>query len=297
MNPALCDGSCTHSRGDEKVNASIPNLFHFIFGLKKQKESFHLAFYLCIESCRQVNQPDEIVLHYHYEPHGKYWDHLKDSVTLSKVALSDYVRRYRYGFRDRYNRKYNYAHHSDFIRLEKLIEHGGVYVDIDTIFVNKIPEHLFEKPFVLGREADVWCQHTGRLKRSLCNAFIMSEKQSVFATRWRQEMEKVFDGSWSNHSTFLPQQLSEQYPHLIHIEPSRTFYGHMWTKEGIRTLLKGCDTDYGNMVSMHLWSHLWWSKQRRDFSDFHAGQLSEAFIREVDTTYNLVARKYLPGLD
>jgi hypothetical protein len=38
----------------------IPNQFHFIFGLRKQREPFHLAHYLCLESCRRVNQPESI---------------------------------------------------------------------------------------------------------------------------------------------------------------------------------------------------------------------------------------------
>jgi hypothetical protein len=125
----------------------------------------------------------------------------------------------------------------------------------------------------------------------------MSEPESEFAIRWRKGMEKAFDGSWSRHSTLLPQELSEAYPHLIHIEPMTTFYKHQWTREGLRMLLEGLDSDYGGVTSMHLWSHLWWAKSRRDFTDFHSGLLTEAFIREVDTTYNLVARKYLPGLE
>ena len=68
----------------------------------------------------------------------------------------------------------------------------------------------------------------------------------------------------------------------------------MWTREGIHTLLEGCDRNYQGVLSMHLWSHLWWSKERQDFSDFHQGRLTERYIREIDTTYNLVARRFLP---
>ena len=107
-------------------------------------------------------------------------------------------------------------------------------------------------------------------------------------------MEKEFDGSWSNHSTLLPQRLSEKYPDLIHTEPSRTFYKHMWTPEGFHTLFRECDTDTTGVVSMHLWSHLWWSKKRNDFSDFNGEMLTEEYIRKVDTTYNMIARKFLP---
>jgi hypothetical protein len=68
----------------------------------------------------------------------------------------------------------------------------------------------------------------------------------------------------------------------------------MWTIEGIETLLRGCDRDVEGVVSFHLWSHLWWSRRRKDFSSFHAGLLTEDYVRSVDSTYNLVARRFLP---
>jgi len=122
----------------------------------------------------------------------------------------------------------------------------------------------------------------------------MSEKGSEFARIWLERMKREFDGSWSEHSTLLPQTLSELFPTLIHVEPSLSFYKHMWTKEGIRTLLEECDKDYEGLFSMHLWSHLWWSKKRQDFSNFCEEKLTEEYIREIDTTYNLVARRFLP---
>ncbi|HXD22716.1 MAG TPA: hypothetical protein VN613_05100, partial [Gemmatimonadaceae bacterium] len=129
---------------------------------------------------------------------------------------------------------------------------------------------------------------------SICNAFIMSEKDAAFGRRWLEEMPSAFNGSWSEHSTRLTHELAERYPAMVHVEPMRTFYKHPWTREGLRTLLQGCDRDFDGVVSMHLWSHLWWSRWRRDFSDFHAGLLTEHHVRSVDTTYNIVARRFLP---
>jgi len=270
----------------------IPNLFHFVFGLRKQTEPFHLVFYLCLESCLQVNRPDAILFHYCHEPYGPYWDLIRGKLHCVKVEAEEFVTRFVY--RDSFTRRYSYAHHADFIRLEKLLEFGGIYADIDTIFVNPIPAVLKEKVFVLGREDDVVVQETLERRRSLCNAFIMSEKDAEFGRLWLLRMKEVFDGSWSRHSTVLPQELSEQHPDLIHIEPPLTFYKHMWTIEGIETLLRGCDRDVEGVVSFHLWSHLWWSRRRKDFSSFHAGLLTEDYVRSVDSTYNLVARRFLP---
>ena len=59
-------------------------------------------------------------------------------------------------------------------------------------------------------------------------------------------------------------------------------------------LLQGCDPDFHGVYSMHLWAHLWWSEKNTDFSLFHAGMLTEKYVRTVDTTYNVVARRFLP---
>ena len=130
--------------------------------------------------------------------------------------------------------------------------------------------------------------------RSLCNAVIMSRPGAEFGRRWLEEMPQAFDGTWSNHSTLLPQRLSEEMPDSIHIEPPRTFYPYMWTREDLHTLFEGAERDATGIASIHLWSHLWWARDRRDFSDFHAGLMTESHIRTVDTTFNLLARPFLP---
>ncbi len=270
----------------------IPRTFHFVFGLREQTEAFHLAFYLCLESCRAVNAPEAIYFYYHHQPWGPYWDLAREFVTPVRVPLDPFVSGYRYA--DAGVARYSYAHHSDFIRLERLLEAGGVYADIDTIFVAPFPERLWEMPFVLGREADVVPRAGAPPQASLCNAVIMAEPGAEFGRRWLGGMKKAFDGTWSAHSTLLPAQLQARHPDLLHIEAQRTFYRFAWTVEGIASLLEGCESNLEGVVSIHLWSHLWWSRRRRDFSSFHAGCLTEKHIATVDTTYNILARRHLP---
>ena len=106
------------------VDSKIPNIIHFVFGLKEQKEEFELYRYIAIKSAYEVNKPDKIYFHYYYEPFGYYWDKIKALLTLNKVELPNEI----YG-----NQIYHYAHKADIIRLQKLIEYGGIYLDIDTI--------------------------------------------------------------------------------------------------------------------------------------------------------------------
>ena len=42
-----------------------------------------------------------------------------------------------------------------------------------------------------------------------------------------------------------------------------------------------------------MWAHLWWDEAGTDFTDFHAGLLTESYIRSEDRAYNVMARQFL----
>lgn len=270
----------------------IPRHFHFVFGLKPQDEPFHLIFYLCLESCLRVNKPDRITLYYNYEPYGVWWDRIRDRLELVQVSLSSHVSADSYD--SELIRSFSYAHHADFVRLEKLCEHGGVYADIDTLFVNPLPDTLFEKSCVLGRERPISHRDARPDEPSLCNALIMGEPNSAFFRRWLEQMPAVFDGGWSPHSCQLPNRLSLKHPEEIHIEPERSFYPFMWTEQELGMLLNERHHDWEGVYSLHLWNHLWWSPERLDFSLLNGDRFTERFIRKGSNTYSLAARRFLP---
>jgi hypothetical protein len=193
--------------------------------------------------------------------------------------------------------RFRYAHHADFVRLDALIEHGGVYADIDTIFVHPFPDELFDAPFVIGRELPVRDEHTGEVRPSTCNALMMAEPGSAFARAWRDGMADAMNGTWSNHSGFLALELAEAMPDEVRLEPQRSFGRYGANPEGIALLFDRLDTDWDGVLSLHLWSHLWWEATRQDFSPFHGGLLDEAYIRTGATTYAALARPFLPDLE
>lgn len=273
--------------------ARVPRHFHFVFGLRPQTEPFHVVYYLCLRSCLVVNRPDRITLHYHHEPHGEWWDLIRPELELSRVELVAAVDEFRY--QARLVAESRHAHHADFIRLDALIRDGGVYADMDTLFLRPIPDALYEHACVLGREADVPDLRRGGVREaSLCNALIMAEPGASFLRRWRDAMPDAFDGSWSGHSCALAARLAAAWPQEVHIEPEESFYPFMWTVEDLsRLLVENRDVAPG-AYSLHLWNHLWWSRHRFDFSPFNGDRLTERFIRRGRTTYARLARPYLP---
>lgn len=271
----------------------IPRHFHFIFGLKPQVEPFHVVYYLCLKSCLDINRPERITLYYHYEPHGEWWEMIRPHLELEQVSLVPQVSSMNYD--NTYARENRHAHHADFIRLEKLRDYGGVYADMDTLFIRPLPDHLFEKSCVLGREADFPHEPGSSVaEESLCNALIMAEPGAPFVRRWLEETPGVFGQEWSAHSCQLAARLRWQHPEEVHVEPERSFYPYMWTPTDITRLLLECHGDWDGVYSVHLWNHLWWSRHRFEFTSFSGERLTERFIRQGSTTYTKAARRHLP---
>jgi len=276
----------------------VPRQFHFVFGLRPQMTPFHLAHYLCLESCRQINQPADIVFHCHHEPWGPWWDPIRPHLTIQRIEPEAFVassRKYLEHAEGRFIRRVglDYAHQSDFIRLKVLRERGGVYADIDTLFVRPLPNELFDAPFVIGEEDPVTPAGADRAERSLCNALMLSQPGSRFADSWLARMYEVFDGTWSRHSCTEAARLGREMPEEVRVLPSQVFYPCMWTREGLADLFDRHVTLPDNTCSVHLWSHLWWDAWRTDFSAFHAGLLTEEYVRRGETTYAVLARRFL----
>jgi len=274
----------------------IPRVAHFVFGLRDQSEPFHLLHYLSIETCRRILQPEVIFLHYHHLPFGLYWDAIRPHLKLVRVGLVPEVSAAGYDER-LVPEQYRYAHHADFVRLDALIEHGGVYADIDTIFVRPMPDALFMERFVIGREADTPDEVTGELKPSLCNALLMAEPGAEFARIWRARMAGAINGTWSNHSGFLAQSLSEERPKAVRVEPEPSFFPVPCTPAGIDGLLRDGDPDFSRSYSVHLWAHVWWNQDRTDFSSCHAGELTLSHLRTSRSPLAKLVRAYLPEID
>jgi hypothetical protein len=275
----------------------IPNCFHFVFGLRPQTEPLHIAHYLCIESCRRVYRPDAIHFHYRHEPHGERWERIRPYLTLHRITNEQYMpdtRRYSETAEGRFIEKagWSYAHEADFVRLRALIDYGGIYADMDTLFVQPMPQHLYRHEFVLGEEPPL-PGVDGVLRPSLCNAVMLSRPGARFPMLWLERMVRVFDGTWSRHSCVEAARLWSDMPERVHVVPRRYFYLHPPTREGLHMLLEELDLDLHEVYSFHLWAHLWWDAWRTDFTTFHAGLLTEAYIREVSTTYNVIARGFL----
>ena len=226
----------------------IPDIFHFVYGFRPQAEPFPLLHFLTIRSCIEVNRPQQVMVHCAERPWGKWWDRLNGEVVVMEAGSVPEVETHEYDAR--VPDLYRYAHRADFIRLDVLIRYGGIYADVDTVFIRRFPDALRADPFVAGRESDLHGQ------ASVGNAILAAEPGAKFAQRWRGAMAEAIDG-WSDHSTLLPARLAAIHRDEVKLEPMARFYPFSYTPLDLLRLLETDEPVPAETISVHLWEHLW----------------------------------------
>ena len=271
----------------EKVNkninkmtkTNIPNIIHFVFGFKKQICEFELYRYLAIKSAIDINQPEKVYFHYKNEPYGPWWDKIKDKLILEFVEPPTEI----YG-----NDILHYAHQADVTRLQKLIKYGGIYLDIDTICLKSFKDLLNNK-FVMGIQSNKNKEEI----YGLCNAIMLSEKNSEFALKWIDEYTKFRskgrDIYWDEHSVQYPLKLAQRFPELITVLDHNSFYNPLWYNIHDYLFNEELNIEnYKELVNKNYCIHLW-----DTYTNDYLSKLTQEDILNNNTIYNILARKFI----
>ena len=122
----------------------IPRVFHFIFGLAENFDGkpFSFIHYMAVKSALARNPEFSANFYCKFEPSGMFWDVAKRYLNVIQIEPPSEI----FG-----NKLFHVAHVSDVIRLQRLEEEGGIYLDLDTITA-KSYEPLLNHSTVLGIE-------------------------------------------------------------------------------------------------------------------------------------------------
>ena len=274
----------------------IPNILHFVFGMAPDfgGKPFSLAHYLSVRSAVELNKPASAFFHYQFEPEGEWWEKAKPLLTLNKIIAPD-------SFMGQ--PLYHVAHKADVVRLHALKETGGIYLDLDTISVKPLTD-LLNHSFAIGQELKPkyipknWRQRIkyklGLIKANsenatgLCNAVLLSEKNSEFVNFWLNEYKtfrsKGRDKYWNEHSVQVPERLATSHPEKITKLSPYAFHYPLYDKAGLKLMFEEVNS-FSDAYLHHLWESFSW--------DNYLSHLTVEQIKNKDTTYNLIARKFL----
>jgi hypothetical protein len=250
-------------RGKNRLNTMIPNIIHFIWPADKYKGSpFGLTHELAIRSAHVVNRPEKILFHCENAPTGQHWERVSNLVeVIPAKILTEFAG----------SRISTIAHRSDLMRLHILSEQGGIYLDNDTICVKPLGS-LLEKRFVIGRQG----------VNDLCNAVILSEPNHEFLKLWLDGYKNYVSFRWGYNSCSVPTLIWRCFPWMIHAESEFSFH---YPAHGDLDALFVHDLEIPGTYIFHLWSSHSWIP--------FLSKLTEERIRNEDTTYNRVARRFI----
>jgi hypothetical protein len=229
--------------------------------------------HVCLKSAVQRLEPESVFFYCEYEPTGPWWDLSRRLVTLVKIEAP----------REIYGRPLRHvAHRSDVVRLQKLAEVGGIYLDAD-VLVQRSFDGLLNESTILGRE-DV-----GREPR-MSNAVILAEPNAPFIVRWLNRYRSFRslgrDVYWNEHSVLLPAELARQHPGEITVLSHKAFFWPLWTSDHIQWIFDSVDPiDLEGVYANHLWETEAWPFMKH---------LTVGMLRAKDTNFS---RWALPLLD
>lgn len=182
----------------------IPKIIHFIC-IKPM--TFSLIHYLAVISAHEVHKPDKIYMYYDSEQDANiYWDAIKKYVTLEQITppllfggLPVTAPQYK----------------ADIIRLEKLLERGGFYIDLDVLSLKSFDEFLDNDCVMSGRPSE-FTKDIDKLGE-MQNSIILTIPNNPFIKKWYDEMPKYMHGNypWSYHAVCLPVELIKKDKNIL----------------------------------------------------------------------------------
>lgn len=243
----------------------IPSDYHFIFGLTASDKPFGLTHYLAVASCVEVNRPHSINLYYKHEPSGPWWERARPHLNLVRIEPPSRI----------FDTPLSHpAHMADVLRLQILLERGGIYLDVDVVSIRPF-QPLQQHPLVLGEELGV----------GLCNAVILARAGTDFLRRWLAAYDGFQPAQWNRHSVKLPRELADAFPDEVHVVDHRKFFWPMYWKEHLEAFfLRPGSTFTAESYCVHLWETLTWPRLRH---------LTGAQLWALDSEFAALARRYV----
>jgi hypothetical protein len=230
----------------------IPKKLHFIFGLADDfgGKQFSFCHWAAIKSA-QVNNPGfETHYWFSHKPNNYFFDDLEPSLILHPItAPSQYLGK----------PIPHVAHKTDLLRLQVLKEHGGVYLDLDTLTVRSF-EPLLSHSCVMAQEI-VESKLVG-----LCNAVILSEPNHSFLDAWISRFKDFRsvgrDQYWNESAVVWPWLVYSENQHNVTVLPTDAFFIPDWTRSGLEEMFID-NRHFPKAYTHHLWESFSWNALSR----------------------------------
>ncbi|XP_065190700.1 lactosylceramide 4-alpha-galactosyltransferase-like [Sycon ciliatum] len=273
-----CRAECITGSG------AVPRLVHFI------QIGDDLAFHhwLSVMSAIKFVRPLQVTVHHRGVQTTCWAQRIRDHPLVKFVPIdSDRIPE-----RVNCQRVEQPAHHSDFLRVALLWQHGGVYMDLDTILTKPLGDLLADEEAVASYE----------MNDRVAVGVLIARARTCVMCDFGRGMYGRFDGTWSAHSVFLltdmlyrrsaHEERPARYPGVKLLPYETGFYPYSWYDDHLVQIFERDARESGfeppNVYALHLYSS---SAKRR----YLENMTYDTIMRGQHTPFALVARQVLPA--
>jgi mannosyltransferase OCH1-like enzyme len=228
-----------HLPYDYQMDKPVPRIVHFCwYGGKSggiRRSWFRFFHFISILSAYKFIKPEVIYFWYDFIPEGDLWKDIRRRVPIIRPI-------HRPAPSHIYYRSVKVdAHQSDIVRLEAVMEYGGIYMDLDVVAVKSF-DPLLKYDTTMGYQSN----------SGLCNGIIISKPNAPFLRLWHIEYVNFKDDhDWDTHSVRVPAKMAKIYPGLIHTE-QKTLNRPNWYEARKWLYVEGQLYDWSNNYAVHL---------------------------------------------
>ncbi|CAF3575278.1 unnamed protein product [Rotaria sp. Silwood1] len=237
-------------RSSQSVNDNrIPSIVHFVIGQGDKDDirhryqrstPFSFINYLTFLAASRHLRPKKFFVHYYYEPNSFWWNKTKLDPEINITLIKR--RQVKEIFKKNVD---HHAHRGDIMRLEVLIEYGGIYLDSDVLTLRSFVPLLNLNDVVMAHQDD---------QEAACNAVILAKKDATFLKRLYDAYQSFDQNCWDCHSVRLPGRLASIYPNEITVLPTNTFFRPSWNEK--EALYESNNYNFTPNYACHLWNKI-----------------------------------------
>lgn len=260
----------------------IPRVIHFIC---IRPLEFKLVHYLAIASAVDVHNPDIVKVYVDKEPDDNMlWEAIKKKDKVNIVFIKPLTE-----FRGINISASQYK--ADIIRLERLMEDGGIYLDLDVLSLKSFDE-LLDEHCVVGSEGgpdqEPFCNDINKMG-SITNAVLLSEPNNEFIKTWYNQIADNIEGKeWAYHAVCLPKHILCNDMFNVRLEPKMSFMPFCFRDKFIFDETQNDRmSDLDHSYTMHLWATIW----KNDINNINI-----SYFMKNDNIFTKIFRRYVDEL-
>ena len=200
---ALQFPSTNQSIDDKCISEVVPRFLHLVW-FYNQPSPLRFHHLIAFKAALRFFRPTQIFLWHNTVPIGTYWDECLYLISPPTQLLMMQIEPPNVILERRVSQV---QHKSDVVRMQSLLEHGGLYIDFDVVLLRDITPLLCYN-FTLGQEEP----------KRMNNGFILSIPKAEFLQKWYDSYVTFDFRNWGDHSSAVSGRLARAYPSLIHVE-------------------------------------------------------------------------------